>query len=385
MKYDYINNSISFEDNGNIYNCHSYIPQSDFDEDNYGLLFLASPYFVAESDYYEVNLYRGKRKNRVGWIIPINLLCNTDIDYLSDLDDYLLKYADISLRKLLTFCIKKKLLNDLDLEITDILPDSVIIFIYNQDSLSLSEIDHVIPSLYDNGFYTFDDPLSANFGDLYSSQLKNREIKEAKSNGSLRKINLRLIHEKYHHLLFFKHLYSYILPNNTNPFFRYISLYQVIEILMSFAFDDIYFSVISSYNTGACTKNELRERLQESTKEKELINRIYDNVSQTDPYYNDFIEAVKSLFVLMGKDSSKLNSFQDYMYTLRNMIIHEMRNLLEYSEEMTAIAECYEKLIFILLQDCKLDKNDKKGLFVLDKDYSWKINKRKMREVYNDI
>ena len=52
---------------------------------------------------------------------------------------------------------------------------------------------------------------------------------------------------------------------------------------------------------------------------------------------------------------------------------------------MTAIAECYEKLIFILLQDCKLDKNDKKGLFVLDKDYSWKINKRKMREVYNDI
>ncbi|MFT0340128.1 hypothetical protein [Bacteroides faecis] len=108
MKYDYINNSISFEDNGNIYNCHSYIPQSDFDEDNYGLLFLASPYFVAESDYYEVNLYRGKRKNRVGWIIPINLLCNTDIDYLSDLDDYLLKYADISLRKLLTFCIKKK-------------------------------------------------------------------------------------------------------------------------------------------------------------------------------------------------------------------------------------------------------------------------------------
>ena len=169
MKYDYINNSISFEDNGNIYNCHSYIPQSDFDEDNYGLLFLASPYFVAESDYYEVNLYRGKRKNRVGWIIPINLLCNTDIDYLSDLDDYLLKYADISLRKLLTFCIKKKLLNDLDFEITDILPDSVIIFIYNQDSLSLSEIDHVIPSLYDNGFYTFDDPLSANFGDLYSS------------------------------------------------------------------------------------------------------------------------------------------------------------------------------------------------------------------------
>ncbi len=385
MEYKYFNNSISFEIDGNIYNCCSHFPQSDLNENDYDLLFLSSPYFTAESDYYEVNLHRGKRKSRLGWVIPINLLCNTDNDYLSKLDIFLLKYADVAYRKLLTFCIENRYLSDLDFEITNILPDSIIIFIYNKSNLSKSEISYVIPSLYDKGFYSFDDPLSINVENMYCSQLMSRKIREEKSNGSFCKINIRLMHEKYHHILFFKNLYSYILPNNSNPFFRYISLYQVIEILMSFAFDDIYFTAISDYNLGQYTKNELREKLQESSKEKELINRIYININQTSPYYNDFIDSVKSLFTSIDKDSSRLNNYQDYMYTLRNLIIHEMRNLLEHSEQMVEIVDCYEKLIFILLDECKLDKNDKKGLFVIDKEYSAKTNRKKMKQTYNNI
>ncbi|WP_321436885.1 hypothetical protein [uncultured Bacteroides sp.] len=385
MIYSYKDNKISFEDNGDIYNCRSFIPQSDLIEDNYGLLFLGSPYFTAESDFYEVNLNRGKDKNRLGWIIPINFLCNTDDDYLSKLNEFLLDYADVAFRKLLTFCIKQNLLNELDFEITDILQDSTIIFIYKQDLLSFSEVDYIIPSLYNNGFYTFDNPLFVNFDDLYCSKLMEREFKEAKENGSLIKVNLKLIHEKYYHMDFLKHLYTDILRNNRNPFFRYISLYQVIEILMSFAFDDIYFSTISNYNQGTYSKNELREKLQDCSKEKELINRIYDNIKQTSAYYNDFTEAVKSLFILMGKDISRLRNFQDYMYALRNAIIHDMRNLLEYSTQMTDIAECYEKIIFMLLQECELDRNDRKELFVIDKEFTAKNNKKRMVRVYNSI
>jgi len=388
MKYSCKDNKISFEDNGDIYNCRSHIPQSDLNEDDYGLLFLGSPYFKAESDFYKVNLNRGKDKNRLGWIIPINLLCNTDDNYLSNLSESsasLLDYANVAFRKLLTFCIKNNLLEEFDFEITDILSESIILFVYKQDSLSISEVDYIIPSLYNSGFYTFDNPLSVNFGDLYCSKLMEREFKEAKENGSLVNVNLKLIHEKYYYMSFLKHLYTDILRTNRNPFFRYISLYQVIEILMSFAFDDIYFSTISNYNLGTYSKNELREKLQDCSKEKELISRIYDNIKQSSPYYNDFTEAVELLFTSMGKEIRKLKKFQDYMYALRNAIIHDMRNLLNYSDQMTDIVDCYEKLIFILLQECELDKNDKKGLFVIDKELTAKNNKKKMVRVYNSI
>ena len=383
MEYTYNDNIITFNIEEIEYNCNSHIPNCDIEETECEMLFLCSPYYSSENDYINVSLDEGKSK-RIGWIIPINLLCNIDDSYLESLDNHLMKFADVAQRKLLSYCHKMNLLTQATFDITDLVPDTCILFVYRKESLTDDNANYITPSLYNSGFYTVKDPLIINHDRLYKSDLMNLEISDKKIDGKSHKIKLKIKNKKYNQLFFVNRLYSDILVNNSNPFIRYISLYQIIEFLMKYAFDEMYFTAIMSYEQEICSKNDLREKLNKISNEKTLINKMFEGINMNNTHYVNFNDKVKNLFNLIGKSTQDYSTFVEYMYALRNTIVHEMRNLIneEYNIFMVEIVEVYEKLIFILLQECKLKLNDKKELFVVNKDYSYKVNKRKMKKIH---
>lgn len=356
-KYSYMNsNIISFSNKEKTFQCTSHFPKSDLKETDYDYKFLNSAYYKSERDMHKV-FFENKF---AGVIIPVAFLSESDNSIIENEDSDFKMYADLAIRKILSSDIIKNV-NEPTFSIEDLFPseNTLAILLYEKKAIKGNRcLEGYIPALYDAGYCCVENPQV--LLPLYCSELRQQEIDERRLKRTI-KIKLFYNIDEQNNSMFYKELFQSILPYNENPLFRYILLYQIVEIFSSYSSYNLYISCNERYCKNTISKNDLREELNKSTNDKHLIRYIYKEINSQGGFYENFSTAVKSLFERISYDGKSLKNYGEYMYAMRNRIVHDARSLTSQMSMMKEIVNLYERTTIMLLRDCeKLQMSSKK-------------------------
>lgn len=340
--------SIRFSYEGVDYACATTYHDDSLVENEYGMIFLTSPYYTAEKDIFSVYYGTNKDKFSIGVILPLALLDDDDTDVSNDISDYYKKHVNLATRKAISYLVKMNKLEPAtsDFQLANYYRYPIIsLFVYRKQDVG-EEWSMLIPSLYDNGFYYLSQPFVDDHRERYVSGYMTAIVSEKRSRKSS-KIILKTIKDYVAHKGFYDYLYKEMLPFNESPFYRFVTLYQAVELLSDYAYYQDYQKATELFNQGKINKNDLREKLIEATSEKHQINVIYTNVIGIDQ--SVLWQKIEALFDKAGIEKPNTNSFGSYVYTLRNKIVHEMRRLFAYKSDLEEIVEYFDRNIFNLL------------------------------------
>ena len=87
--------SIRFSYEGVDYACATTYHDDSLVENEYGMIFLTSPYYTAEKDIFSVYYGTNKDKFSIGVILPLALLDDDDTDVSNDISDYYKKHVNL--------------------------------------------------------------------------------------------------------------------------------------------------------------------------------------------------------------------------------------------------------------------------------------------------
>lgn len=352
------------------------------DDSEYGCCFLASQYFTAESDFFKVNLKRDDGSKEVlGWMFHINLL-SEDAAFYDGMDEFLLKYMHVGLHKLVEYSINQGLIKDESGTLKDLsLSDDLIILVYRLSIINEVNIANLFPSLYDNGFVATEEPDKVSSANLRVNDYQKERIDDFKSDPTRTCINLCLVAPVFNNSLFVKSLFMTYLPAIDDDYLRYLMLYQIIEILMSVEYGNRYYEFVEKY--GNDKRHNLMEKFGELSSEAKLIGKIYE-IGATSTFHLDFNASAQQLLDKVDEGDFKDSpTFQDYMYKIRNMVVHNLSLMRDYPKEMNRIADVYEIAIADLIHRTAIEVKRDKKLFVIDMNKSYEEIKGMLYGAYH--
>lgn len=360
-----------------VYRCENIYEESELNPNEYEIVFLQSPYFKNELDYFSVKT----KTAPIGFIYPLNLLAETDVDVILDCNErHFHNLADLAIRHLLVHYFsdeeKVKRLESTELHLEDLFSSDLSIFIYRKSQIS--NIDFFRQSLYMNGYIILSSEHPVE--NLYISTI----LKNKCANISNHRLTLKpdLVFTTFFPA-FINHLYTQILPCIENPFFRYLSLYQIFELLMERTAEERFKDYSLSYIENQHSYRETKEKLSDLIKESSNIQYMHDNIRIGNYIeFSDFSTQAIKIFNLIDSTYDK-NNYVHLMYKTRNTIVHNLHRLLPHQEEIKTLAELFEFTVyhFMCLRADLIQPSDK-VFFVINRKVKWRANKKKMRKIY---
>jgi len=291
---------------------------------------------------------------RSGIVFPLKLFSNADI--LSNMAEskdknFLLSFLHIGFYNLLQnnkiSCnpIQKSLLLEKGsaIKIEDFYDNETIVLLYhptNTDSFENFEIRKFYPSLLKKGFV----PILAekDFNDIEKIEIAVEKHPFYNLNFydtiNFEEVRSELIDEKY-----INQIFGTILKSSLTPVSRFLLLYQVIEFLMDkialehyqkkFPFDiDFYYLMWATrdaksyrdvYDNLKQIQNAINKSIDPIKEETKRISKLFtENSKLKIDNYSSFIEASKKII-----GEKKCLTLEDYVYQLRNKIVHDYHNL----------------------------------------------------------
>lgn len=384
VSYLYDGTELSFDGYGKKGKFPFGVPDSTdpLKDDEYECCFLCSNYFVTEGDYYKVNLKGSDgAKNVLGWIFPFNLLTE-DTAFYTDVDEYLLKYMHVGIHKLVDYSLQHDLWKNQKGTIEDLsLSSDLILLVYRNRICSKERFQDLIPSLFDFGYHVIDNPAEIDLKMYPINTYRKEKAIEFKHDPAQTCINLRCVSPLFSGSEYVKTLFKDTLISLRDPFLKYFSLYQIVEILMRVVYCNRYFEYVEKYAND--DRHDLIDRFGELSSESKLIKKIYE-IGESGTEYLDFIDAAKKLLKKMDEDGIKDGSpFDDYMYKIRNLIVHNLRVMHDYEKDMTYLSYMYETLIVDLMCRTNLSREEDKQIYVIDRTKSRKANRKAFGRVMN--
>lgn len=291
-------------------------------------------------------------------------MSENDSEIINNVKPFFLKHADLGIRMILSLDLIEQV-DEYDFSINELFPpdNNLSVLIFDKSLLTQDEFMGGLASLYDAGYCYVKDPQKEEI--FYVSELRKCEVEEKKLKKEI-KIYIDFNSDYLQNASYYKELFINILPYNTNPLYRYIMLYQTIEIFSSYASYNKFIDASEKYSNKQISKNDLREKIQESGNEKQLINKIYENLNSSGGYYDTFMQLVTSLFDAINYDHSKLCNYGEFMYAMRNRIVHENRSLVEHLDKMKEIVDLYEKTTIELIKNSDKIKMSSKKIIITE-------------------
>ena len=352
-------------------------------DDEYGCQYLESDYFDAESDYYLITLNGvGGSRITLGWLFPLNIL-KEDSDFYNDMDPYLLAYLHIGAHKLIEQSISNNQWRPLSGTLDDCgASDSLFLLIYRRSVLPDSQILELCPDLFRFGFSFTDKNLQTSIARMPLNAYRQEKAFDI-HNSNCHRIHARLISPVFSDSNLVKALFAGNLSKLGNPLLRYFALYQIIEFLMSVSYRNSYYEYVEEF--GNNRRHDLMEKFGELASEKRLIRNIF-SFGTNDSIYRDFIDAAKSLLETVGESDFKSNpTFEDYMYKIRNLIVHSMHMVNGQMRNMRQVSDIFEYVVVDLMCRTTLVGQENKLLFVVDRNKSNKMNRRLFRQLLHEL
>lgn len=382
VRFSFDGVELKFEGHGKSGGFPLYVPDSadPLDDDEYEYCYLCSNYFVAEDDYFKVNL-KGQdgTKSTLGWLFPINLL-KEDAVFYQDFDELLLRYMHVGIHKLVEhslsmdkWALEKGTIDDLQYS------SDLILLVYRKKICTTEQFQDVIPSLFDFGYHVVDDPFGIDLSHYPINPYRKEKTVEFKNNPAQTCINLRSVSPLFAGSGYVKMLFKDTLISQRDPFLKYFSLYQIVEILMRVVYGNRYFEYVEKYAND--DRHNLMDKFGELSSEAKLIKKIYE-IGESGTEYLDFIDSAKKLLKKMDEETLKEGApFDDYMYKIRNLIVHNLRIMHDYEKEMTYLSYMYETLIVDLMCRTNLKREENKQIYVIDRTKSRKANRKALARV----
>lgn len=288
--------------------------------------------------------------SRKGVIFPIKIYSNKSVlpaPGASKDSDFLLRFLHIGFYHLLKaheiisnpikFDDISKITN---LKIEDFYDDETVVYLYHEDNLADLKIFRYYPSFLKFGYVPIIKATDYNEIEVINIKTSKHplytfglldvlEIKNPNSN---------LVDEKY-----INQLFTSILKNKLNSTARFLLLYQVIELLIDkialehflskHPYDlDTYYMIFEtrtakSYRDVYDNINEIQKKVQKTIdpikEEFKRINKLINEKAKLE--INDYVRFVEISKKIIGNRSC--STLPDYIYQLRNKIIHDFHNL----------------------------------------------------------
>lgn len=357
------------------------VGKSGLNDEDAGVIFLRSPYYNAAIDRFGIFLKREDGSHSFGFLFPVSLFDKANEQEYANMKEWQQDMMYIGYRKLLDYCSEggNNRLYDKGnvVETLEELNIGEDVFMLVYDKKVDNDETKIVPALYDKGFYVVSNPYIST--KLYSSSYMKRLIAGDRHH---KDITLKVATDSFVKFGFVKDLYINLLPYIENNAFRYILLYQVIEYLMDLKKNEIWFD--SMNNFSAKHSNELIHRLMDTGKEESLINMVFTGIQRGEGIYQDFIEYAKQLYAGVKKDGSKDADFPAFMYGVRNILVHNLKEAIDFGDIIDELAERYEKIISWIIMNVQIDECAGKGVFVYDMNQRYKENVRAFSKLFHE-
>ncbi|WP_439480790.1 hypothetical protein [Chryseobacterium aquaticum] len=318
------------------------ILDKSFETSKMKVFFFQNIYLNAENDVFQVYL----KKNRVGWIFPLQALISDENDFTDN--PFFNKYKYATYKKILERqkTVKKiTIIDDVLYSLSDFYGENVIILCISLETLPDEEfeVENFLPSLANYGYFILNDEeisikTSISKQSLFSKYKGCEKIKIHSS-----KINL-----SEHNFL--KNLYINHLKKIEDNVLKFFMLYQVIEYLLEKEFNIKFDSFLADYHAKKIDKNSFREKINEWSKERKLIKHFSTTIAIPDELVTDFSRDAK-LFLENFFHKYEKEDVGDLIYDIRNILIHRYRDIDILSDDKLVTFELITEQLELIINE----------------------------------
>ena len=294
-------------------------------------------------DCTEESIYQVKiQQKRIGWIFPIQAIHS--IEHKEAGNDHFLKYAYVAWQYLLSSCEDE--IDDFDqFDLFEKYPESANLLVLDKGNCRNENFDYenYVISLYDYGY------AEAGEGNLYTPD-KNPDIA----------INLKPISSDIGDATYINLLFKRQIPLESNPVTRFYIYYQLIEILITKVFDNLFIDFVSKLRVSSENLFDQKEDLNKYSNEKYRLTRLCNDYSKIEDtaLINELKE--KCIELLEYTNSKKTgDQMPESLYYVRCLLVHRMYVLDKDSEEtLEKIDDLFLELCIKLLLTFRTLKKD---------------------------
>jgi hypothetical protein len=259
----------------------------------------------------------------------------------------------------------------------------LILLVYRKSVCKKELFADILPSLFDVGFHVVDNPEDIDISKYPVNTYRKEKLIQFKDDPAQTCINLRAVSPVFSGSKYVETLFNETLVELKDPLLKYFSLYQIVEILMRVVYGNEYFDYVEKYAND--NRHNLMDKFGNLSSESRMIKKIYE-IGASGTEYLDFIDAAKKLLRKMDEEALKDGaSFDEYMYKIRNLIVHDLRIMRDYEKDMEYLSFMYETLIVDLMCRTNLRKEDNKLIYVIDKTKSRKANRKAMAKTMTEL
>lgn len=285
----------------------------------------------SENSIYQVYV----KKQRIGWIFPVQALLSCDHNYANN--NFFLKYAYVATCLLLDqIKDKDKKIWTGDFVFEDFYDSSDNILIMDNENcrkIKNFDLDNYVVSLYKNG-YSF-----TGQGNLYSEvDLADKTVRLVAQSKELG------------HIPYIVDLFKRQIPKEREEFAMFYTYYQIIEILISVVFEVKFKKLLSGLNENTDNLFDRRDELNELVSEKNRIRWLFSNYVRIETNTKNSLNAAcVELLDSCGKKTSP--NVAENLYQVRCLLVHKLYTL---TDEKKVILQKLNYLFLDSLMDIVL-------------------------------
>lgn len=316
--------------------------QSSFNINDFQLILMHSTNY-AENDIFQV--YERDAGIRIGWVFPIRSLVSNNHDEASNI--HFLRYAYVAFQKLLLNPENKTefvssenaaLIEEDGIQERGLYDEETIVLILSNNQLSTIpnfDIKNYYPAFASQDYYT--QKVKYN----YSRTVTNQRL-------YVKSIAVQLRNESYLEELFEK------LITENHPLVRFHVLYQVIELLIEKVLLFELTLIADKLKAKQIIARDVDQQIKKIQSEEKRIIRLFDDYTTTtsgNPARASIRTDLKTqcdiLLNGVGKPNDTLQGAANSIYSVRNFVVHDYRNI--PSALKTHLANINQKLFLFIV------------------------------------
>lgn len=276
-----------------------------------------------ENDIFTVHAKIKTDSKRIGWLFPLLVLGSSEFDLFND--EHFMPYLKIGASYL------DSVANSLNVD------DNTHILILKDLTLLEGEVfnDDFATSLMKYGYYNI------SYGVIAENSLLKID------NNIIRRITVTKSVQPNQYSAYMNKLLRQLLPKVEDPLSRFVSIYQVIELLM-----EKYFHLkLDDHKKRRSTIGTIRDNITLLSNERKLINGVFSYCSLRLILNENEINLIRRLFNSDKDEQYYSNlSLPEFIYDIRNAIFHNYHKY-ELEDLMRDISERMELILFEILEN----------------------------------
>jgi len=225
--------------------------------------------------------------------------------------------------------------DDGNLKLSDILDENSVYFIIFKKSIKddTFNLENCLPSLALKGYYLYSNEVVPNILNILDSHSESEDLNtllelhyhSQRAEESIQIHKSTNIEEN----LLIRLLYKKLLIENSNPIYRFLVLYQVIEFLVE---KNKRLSINNIFDEKDSLNNyDFFDKISKANNTRAIINKLLQPLT-----FDSKALITQSLlqFIYISIDSYPKTTIGDCLYDIRNLLFHDYKNVMEvYSED----------------------------------------------------